>query len=60
MASEAVKKLLEDLQSQKKFDDGFIKILSDSNDTGEDGKTTASEIVKLIKKRHAENKENKT
>jgi hypothetical protein len=60
MASELIKKHLEELRSQKKFDDGFIAILIEANKTDEDGDTTAERILDLIKQRHAKNKENKT
>ena len=60
MSSEFIKKHLENLKSQKKFDDGFITLLMESNDNGEDGKTTAGKILKLIKERHVKGKENKT
>jgi len=58
MASELIKKHLEELKSQKKFDDGFIDLLSDSNQNDEDGATTADRIVELIEKRYVESKEN--
>lgn len=59
MASELIKKHLEELKSQKKFDDGFIDLLSDSNQNDEDGATTADRIVELIEKRYVESKQNK-
>lgn len=60
MASELIKKHLDELKSQKKFDDGFITILIEANKTDEDGETTAGRILDLIKQRHAKIKENKT
>ncbi len=60
MPSDLIKKHLEKLKSQKKLDDGFIEILMKSNETDEDGKATAAEILKLIKQRYVKNKENKT
>lgn len=60
MASELIKKHLEELKRQKKFDEGFIDILADSNESNEDGETTAGKILELIKQRYAQSKENKT
>ena len=60
MASELIKKHLGELKSQKKFDEGFIDILADSNESNEDGETTAGKILELIKQRYAQSKENKT
>jgi hypothetical protein len=60
MASKLIKEHLEELKSQKKFDDGFIAILAEANKTDEDGDITAERILDLIKQRHAKNKENKT
>lgn len=59
MASELIKKHLEELKSQNKFDEGFIDILAKSNESSEGGETTAGEILKLIKQRYAKSKENK-
>lgn len=59
MASELIKKHLEELKSQKKFDDSFIDILAESNENEEDGETTTGKILKLIKQRYDKNKENK-
>lgn len=60
MASELIKKYLEELKGQKKFDDGFIDILAEANETSEDGATTAGRILDVIKKRYAESKKNKS
>jgi len=60
MASEFIKQHLEKLRSQKKFDAGFIVILAESNESGEDGETTSEKILNLIKQRYAKTKENKT
>lgn len=59
MASELIKKHLEELKGQKKFDDGFIDLLADSNQNDEDGATTADRIIELVEKRYAESKQNK-
>lgn len=59
MASELIKKHLAELKSQKKFDEGFIDILAESNESEEDGETTTEKILKLIKQRYDKNKENK-
>jgi len=56
MASELIKKHLEELKSQKKFDEGFIDILIEANRTDEDGDAIAEKITKVIKKQYAENK----
>lgn len=58
MSSELIKKHLEKLKSQKTFDDGFIDILVESDENGETGETTAGKILKLIKQRYAQSKEN--
>lgn len=60
MTSELIKKHLEKLKGQNKFDKGFVDILLTSNESGEDGNATASEILKLVKQRYVESKENKT
>ncbi len=60
MTSDAVKKLLEELRAQGKFDEDFLNILSDANASGKAGKATALEVLKLIKKRYAESKETST
>lgn len=60
MTSDLIKKHLEKLKHQKKFDDGFVDILLASNESSEDGKTTATEILKVVKQRYVENKKNKT
>lgn len=60
MASELIKRHLEELKSQNKFDNGFIGILLEANETDEDGKTTAARILELIKQRYAKDKTNKT
>ena len=60
MASELIKKHLEELKSKKRFADGFIDILAEANETSEEGATTASRIFDLVKQRHAESKQNKS
>ena len=60
MSSELIKKHLEELKSQKKFDDGFIDILVEANETSENGEITAGRILELIKKRYVESKKNKS
>jgi len=60
MISELIKKHFEKLEGQNKFDKRFVDILLASNESGEDGKTTAGEILKVIKQRYAKNKEIKT
>lgn len=60
MSSELIKKHLEELKSQKKFDEGFIDILTEANRTDEDGNAIAEKITKVIKKQYAENKQNKS
>ena len=59
MSSEFIKKHFENSRNQKKFDDGFVALLAESNETGEDGKITAGKILKLIKERYAQSKKNK-
>ena len=60
MASELIKKHLEELKSQKKFDEGFIDVLTEANETSEEGATTASRILDLVKQRYVESKKNKS
>lgn len=60
MSSELIKKHLEELKSQKKFDEGFIDILTKANETDADGEVIAEKITEVIKKQYAENKENKS
>lgn len=60
MSSEIITKHLAKLKSQKRFDDGFIDILTKSNDNGEDSLDTAEKIRDLIKERYAQSKKNQT
>ena len=60
MASELIKKHLEDLKSQKKLDEDFIEILLKTNEADENSDVMAEKIIKVIKKQYAENKENKS
>jgi len=60
MSSELIKKHLEELKRQKKFDEGFIDILTEANETSEEGATTANRILDLIKQRYVKNKKNKS
>jgi hypothetical protein len=60
MTSEIVKQYLEGLKKRDTLDAGFIDALLNSNETDEDADVTSSEIIKLIKQRYAQNKENKT
>jgi hypothetical protein len=60
MSSELIKKHLEELKSQKKFDEGFIDILAEANEMSEEGAMTARRILDLIKQRYAKNKKNKS
>ena len=60
MSSNLITKHLETLKSQKKFDEGFIDILIESNRSDEDGETTANKIIKLISERYVKSKKDKT
>ena len=60
MASELIKKYLEELKSQKKFDEDFIDILVKANEVDEEGEIIAEKITKVIKKQYDENKEDKS
>lgn len=60
MASELIKKHLEALKNQNKFDDGFIDILVEANETGENGETIAEKIQRVIERQYAENKQDKS
>lgn len=59
MSSELIRRHLDELKSKKKFDEGFIDLLVDSNQNNEDGTTTADKIVELVEKRYVESKQNK-
>ena len=59
MASELIRKHLEEMKTQKKFDEGFIDLLVDSNQNDEDGSATANRIIELVEKRYVESKQNK-
>jgi Arc/MetJ-type ribon-helix-helix transcriptional regulator len=58
MSSEIIKKHLEEMKKQNKFDTDFVDALIVSNDEDEEGKETADKILNLIKQRYAKNKEN--
>jgi hypothetical protein len=60
MSSNLITKHLEALKNQNKFDEGFIDILIESDQSGEDGETTANKIIKLISERYDKSKKNKT
>ena len=60
MPSELIKIQLVELKSQNKFDADFIDMLAEANQEDEDGETTVTKILKLIKERYAEDKKNKT
>ena len=60
MSSELIKKHLEDIKSQKKFDDGFIDALTNANRINESGDITAGKIIEIVKQRYVENKKDKT
>jgi len=60
MSSKLVRIHFEGLKkSRNKFDRGFIDILMESNESGEDGQTAAGKLLNLIKERYAKSKENK-
>lgn len=58
MGSEIIKKHLEEMKNQNKFDAEFVDLLVSSNEDNEEGKETADKILGLIKKRYAENQKN--
>lgn len=58
--SKIIKKYLETLTKQKKFDRDFINILIQSNELGEEGDKTTSKILNLIEKRYDKSKKVKT
>jgi len=60
MSSEIIKKYLEKVKNENKYDVEFISILENCNENSEDGEITAGKIIHIIGKRYAENKENKT
>jgi hypothetical protein len=60
MSSNLIAKHLEALKNQNIFDEGFIDILIESDQSGEDGETTANKIIKLISERYDKSKKNKT
>jgi hypothetical protein len=59
MTSEIIKRRLEELKKEGKFDKEFIEVLLTSNETNEDADDTISKITALIGKRYVENKEGK-
>jgi len=60
MKNENIKKYLKYLQSEKKYDNDFVKLLIDSCKKGEEGEVTAENLLRLISERYVENKKNKT
>lgn len=60
MKNENIKKYLKDLQSEKKYDSDFVKLLIDSCEKDEEGEVTAENLLRLISERYVENKKNKT
>lgn len=60
MSSKIIKNHLQKLRDEKKYDADFVAVLQESNDSNDDGSTTAEKIIAVIEKRYAENKENKT
>lgn len=60
MSSVLIKKFLKFLREDERYDKDFIDILSVCNETGEDGDIAADKINKLLGRRYAENKKDKT
>lgn len=60
MTSELIKKHLGKLKGKNQFDNGFVDILLASNESREDGKSTAAKILEVVKQRYVESKKNKT
>ena len=60
MKNENIKKYLKRLQSEKKYDSDFVKLLIDSCEKDEEGEVTAENLLRLISERYVENKKNKT
>jgi len=60
MSDSNVKKYLEQLKSESKYDDDFIDALIVSDSENDDWSVTAIKISEIINKRYAESKNNKT
>jgi len=60
MSDSNVKKYLEQLKSESKYDDDFMYALIVSDSENEDWSVTAIKISEIINKRYAESKNNKT
>ncbi|HUW24365.1 MAG TPA: hypothetical protein VMW04_01925 [Patescibacteria group bacterium] len=60
MNSTTIKKYLNDLREEGKYDNEFIDILTVGNEQDEDGEVIATKIMGSINKRYAEDKKNKT
>jgi len=56
MSSETIKKHLEFLKSQNKYDEEFVEILRVCNEENEDGEVTAQKVIETIAKRYDESK----
>jgi hypothetical protein len=55
-----IKKYLDDLRKEGKYDNEFIDILTVGNEQDEDGEVIAAKIMESINKRYAESKKNQT
>lgn len=60
MSSGIIKKYLNSLKQEGKYDNEFIDILAGCNEDDEDGEIVAEKILQVINKRYAEDKKNKT
>lgn len=55
-----IKKYLDTLKKEGKYDKEFIDILAVCNKDDEDGEIVAEKILQVINKRYVEDKKNKT
>ncbi len=60
MSSEIIKKHLDELGADSKYDTDFVGILRQCNENDEDGETAAEKMIAVIAKRYVENKKDTT
>lgn len=60
MNSKTIKKHLELLKSENKYDEEFIEVLRVCNEENEEGEIVAEKVIEAISNRYAESKKTKT
>lgn len=60
MSSKTIKKHLELLKSEKKYDEEFIEMLRVCNEENKEGEIVAENVIETINNRYAESKKDKT